>query len=78
MVDENTPSDMFGPIPTKRKRQRGWTELDKLRQKLMRLEKKVFEGDYTEKDVEALSATWELLAKRYVEASEKWANAFGR
>ena len=72
------PSDMFGPLPNRRQRQRGWTELDKLRAKLVRLEKKVAEGDYTEKDITAMTDAWELLATRYVEASEKWAKSFGR
>ena len=78
VADEPKQSDMFGPIPTRRQRRRGWTELDKLRQRLVRLERKVADGDYTEKDMSALAKTWEILGERYVEASEKWAKAFGR
>ncbi len=78
MVDDTVPSDMFGPIPIRRQRQRGWTELDKLRRRLERLEKKVSDGDYTEKDIEALSKLWTLLGERYSEARVKWAKSFGR
>lgn len=78
MVDQEAPSDMFGPLPAKRKRQRGWTELDKLRRRLERLELKVSSGEYTDKDKEALEKLWILLGERYAEAREKWAKSFGR
>lgn len=78
MVGDTAPSDMFGPLLPKRTRQRGWTELDKLRLRLERLEKKVAEGDYTEKDMDALAKLWTLLGERYTEARVKWAKAFGR
>jgi len=66
-------SDLFGsPEPTPR----GWTELDALRKKYQRLERRVLSGEYDTKDLEELTRTSGEIIEREKEAREKWGKSF--
>jgi len=68
-------SDLFGArVSTPR----GWTELDKVRARIQRLEKKADQGDFTAEDLEDLRDLRQTLSARELEASEKWKRSCGR
>jgi hypothetical protein len=77
-VSEGTPCDMFGPLLPKRKRQRGWTELDRIRARYSKLVKRAAEGDATGRELEEVSRLKETIIAREAEAREKWAKSFGK
>lgn len=78
MVERPGPSDLFGAIPQRRKSQRGWTELDRIRRRLQRLEARLSAGDYKDGDLDAIVELRQQIVERETEAREKWAKSFGK
>lgn len=60
-----------------KRNRRGWTELDKIRRRIAKLEKRCSDGDATALDMERILKLKELLARREEEAKQKWKNSCG-
>jgi hypothetical protein len=61
----------------KRRRRRTWTELDRARRRLQRLERLFMEGSANQKQIDELPRAREALANEEKKAREKWKNCFG-
>lgn len=77
-MEHTGQSDMFGPLLPKRKRERGWTELDRIRARFKRIEERVLSGEYKQDDLETLRRLSSMIVTREEEAKSKWAKSFGR
>jgi hypothetical protein len=78
MVERGGPSDMFGPLLPRRKRARGWTELDRIRTRYAKLSQLVADGEANERQMEEASRLRILIIDRENEARVKWAKSFGK
>lgn len=67
---------LFGGLqhPTRR---RAWTDLDRLRRRLERANKKIEESGGTEKDLEKAADLEKKLILREEEARSRWKKSFG-
>lgn len=66
--------ELFGrPEP---RRVRAWTELDRVRRRLGRLERRQEEGSVTTQEIEEIPRLRALLRSREAEARAKWKNSF--
>jgi len=72
---EMAQGDLFGP---RKKTPRGWTELDKIRRRVLFLEKKIWSGEFTTSEMDELTTLQVQIKARENEAREKWAKSFGK
>lgn len=78
MVERAGKSDLFGALPPRRKSERGWTELDRIRRRYARLKKLVDDGEASEREMEEAGRLGDLIVVRENEARVKWAKSFGK
>jgi hypothetical protein len=71
-------SDIFGPLPQRRRGDRGWTELDRIRARYSRLLRKVVDGEATTPQIEEARRLKDTIIARETEAREKWAKSFDK
>jgi hypothetical protein len=71
------PSDLFGPLAPRRRGDRGWTELDRIRRRYDRLVRKVACGEASGRELEEARRLQDTIVAREREAREKWAKSFG-
>jgi uncharacterized coiled-coil DUF342 family protein len=64
-------------MPNKRRKDRAWSDLDRIRKRVERLEQRFLEGSASVREMEELPKAKEKLRKLEEEVKVKWKKCFG-